>query len=356
MMHTKVAIIGSGPSGYTAGIYAGRADLSPTLFAGEKSGGQLMNTTIVENYPGFAEGKDGPELMMAMRAQAERFGTQIRDVFVTGVDFSVRPFKLWTALPPDVDARTFESDRTPAEIAAFRQRVISMPAEVEAESVILSLGATSKMLGVEGEDTFLGRGVSTCAVCDAAFFRDKATVVVGAGDTACEDTLALTKFAKSILLLVRSDKMRASKVMQERVKNHPKVTIRYWSTLQSIRGQGVVREIVVRNTQDNSLETLPIDGVFVAIGHSPMTQIVSDQLQLDSHRFIVTRQSPTAEGVAMATAAQSPEGLVRFPTMTSVEGVFAAGDCVDPRYWQAVTAASQGCMAAIDAERWLEAR
>ncbi len=356
MKHSKVAIIGSGPSGYTAGVYAGRAALSPLLFAGESSGGQLMNTTVIENYPGFPDGKDGPELMMAMRSQAEKFGTVVQDIFITAVDLSSRPFRLWSNLPDDFDVRKFGAEMSSDESLALRKNIMSQLASYTADSLILALGATSKMLNVEGEQQFLGRGVSTCAVCDAAFFREKTTVVVGAGDTACEDTLALTKFAKSVLLLVRSDKMRASKVMQERVKNHPKVKVRYWSSISQIMGEGVVKQVVIKNTQDNSQETLQVDGVFIAIGHSPMTQIVSGQLELDSHRFIVTRQSPSAQGVKMAQTALSDLGLVTFPSMTSVEGVFAAGDCVDTRYWQAVTAAGAGCMAAIDAERWLENR
>ncbi len=355
MQQTKVAIVGSGPSGYTAGIYAGRASLQPILFAGEKSGGQLMFTTDIENYPGFANGKNGPELMMEMRAQAERFGTQIKDQYVTGLDLSARPFKLWTHFPEGFTGEALENGK-PEELEAFQTKLKAEPHDVEAESVILTVGAHSKMLGVPGELEFLGRGVSTCAVCDAAFYREKNTIVVGGGDTAMEDTLALTKFAASVLVLVRGEKMRASKVMQERVMQHPKVKILYNMTLGEVRGEGVVKEVELLNTQTQAKSVQPIDGVFIAIGHVPMTYVFGKQLQLDGHGYIVTRQSPGKEGVEMARAAINAEGRVSFPTMTSVEGVFAAGDVVDTRYWQAVTAAGQGCSAAIDAERWLEGR
>lgn len=355
MSHTKVAIIGSGPTGYTAGIYAGRANLAPILFAGQKSGGQLMLTTEIENFPGFAQGKNGPELMIEMRQQAERFGTTIRDEYVYAVDLSQRPFQLWTQLPAGTESEILEKG-TPAQLAALRAALHSQPADVTADAVILAVGARSRMLGVPGENEFIGRGVSTCAVCDAAFYKGKRTIVVGGGDAGMEDTLALTKFADQVTVLVRGDKMRASKIMQDRVLQHPKVTVRFNTNIKEIQGDSKVTAAVLINTQTQATETLPIDGVFIAIGHLPMTQLVADQVQLDDHGFIVTRQSGSAAGVAMAQAALTPEGKVAFPTMTSVEGVFAAGDAVDIRYWQAVTAAGQGCAAAIDAERWLEGR
>ena len=354
-MKTKLAIIGSGPTGYTAGIYAGRARLEPVLFAGEKSGGQLMNTTDIENFPGFAQGKNGPELMIEMRAQAEKFGTQIIDKYVTAVDFSQRPFKLWTSIPEGMSAEVLETG-TLEQVSAFTTAVRSLQPDVEADSVILALGAKSKMLGVPGEMEFFGHGVSTCAVCDAAFYREKDTIIVGGGDTAMEDTLALTKFAKSVTVLVRGDKLRASKVMQERVTTHPKVIMRYNTSIKVIEGDQNVKSVVLVDAKTQAEETLPINGVFVAIGHLPMTGMVAGQLQLDKHGYILTRQSLSPEGVAMAQAALSEDGKVAFPTMTSVEGVFAGGDVVDTRYWQAVTAAAQGCSAAIDAERWLEGR
>ncbi len=355
MQKTKVAIVGSGPSGYTAALYAARANLAPVLFAGEKSGGQLMNTTDIENFPGFPQGVPGPQLMMDMRTQAERFGAQMVDQYVTAVDFSVQPFKLWTHFPPDVTGEFFDK-ATPEEIAQFVKTVKATPHDVEAETVILSVGAVPKMLGVPGELQFLGRGVSTCAVCDAAFYREKTAIVVGGGDTAMEDTLALTKFVSQVTLLVRGDKMRASKIMQDRVLNHPKVKVMFQTTIKEVKGEGTVKEVVLKNTVTDAEETKTVDGVFIAIGHTPMTQLFAAEVSLDGHGFILTRQSLSAMGIEMAKLALNEEGKIAFPTMTSVDGVFAAGDVVDTRYWQAITAAAQGCMSAIDAERWLEKR
>ena len=355
MQQTQVAIIGSGPSGYTAALYTARANLAPLLFAGEKSGGQLMNTTDIENYPGFPQGIPGPQLMMDMRAQAERFGSQVIDQYVTAVDFSAKPFKLWTHFPEGTTGEMLEK-ASPEEITQFVKTVKATPHDVEADAVILSVGAQPKMLGAPGEKEFLGRGVSTCAVCDAAFFREKSTIVVGGGDTAMEDTLALTKFVKQVTLLVRGDTMRASKVMQDRVLHHPKVKVLFQTTLKEVKGEGAVKEVVLKNTVTGAEETQVIDGVFIAIGHTPMTQLFAQEVSLDGHGFILTRQSLSAMGIEMARLALTDEGKVGFPTMTSVEGVFAAGDVVDTRYWQAVTAAAQGCQAAIDAERWLEKR
>ena len=355
MQHVKVVVIGSGPAGYTAALYAARANLAPLVFAGEKNGGQLMNTTEIENYPGFPAGKKGPELMADMRAQAQKFGAVIQDQYVTAVDFSQKSFKLWTHFPPNTNAEIFDKGK-PEDIAAFTTAVKATPHDIEADAIILAVGAQSKMLNVKGETEFLGRGVSTCAVCDAAFYRDKNTIVVGGGDTAMEDTLALTKFAKSVTVLVRGDKLRASKVMQERVTTNPKVTVLYNTTISEVRGQGNVKEVTLQNTVDKTEKVQPIDGVFIAIGHTPSTQLLVGQVQLDTHGFILTRQSLSAAGVAMAQAALNEMGIVKYPSMTSVEGVFAAGDVVDVRYWQAITAAGQGCAAAIDAERWIERR
>ncbi len=355
MQHTKVAIIGSGPAGYTAALYTGRASLEPIEFAGEKAGGQLVNTTEIENYPGFPQGKLGAELMLDMRAQAEKFGAKVEDVYVTAVDFSAKPFKLWTHFPEGMTGEDLEK-ATPEQMANYVSQVKSTPADLEAETVILAVGATSKMLNVPGEKDFFGRGVSTCAVCDAAFYRGKKTIVVGGGDTAMEETLALTKFADHVTLLVRGDKLRASKVMQDRVINDPKVTVMYQTTIKEVRGAANVKEVTLVNTATQAEQVMLVDGVFIAIGHTPMTQFLIDQVSLDSHGYILTRQSLGATGVEMARLALNEDGRVAFPTMTSVEGVFAAGDVVDTRYWQAVTAAAQGCMAAIDAERWLEKR
>jgi thioredoxin reductase (NADPH) len=355
MQQTKIAIIGSGPAGYTAALYTARAKMSPILFAGEKSGGQLMYTTEIENFPGFPQGKDGPQLMIDMRAQAEKFGAVMKDQYVTAVDFSQRPFKLWTSIPAGFSAEVLEKG-TVEEIKAFNAAVKAQPHDVEADAVIVTVGSKSKMLNVPGEMEFFGRGVSTCAVCDAAFYRDRTAVVVGGGDTAMEDTLALTKFVSSVIVLARGEKLRASKVMQERVIAHPKVTVMYNTSISEIKGEGAVTSVTLKNNVSGEEKDQPINGVFIAIGHSPMTQIFADQLTLDSHGFIVTRQSLSKVGVEMAQAALDEEGRVKYPTTTSVEGVFAAGDVVDIRYWQAVTAAGQGCAAAIDTERWLEGR
>jgi thioredoxin reductase (NADPH) len=355
MERTRVAVIGSGPTGYTAAMYTARASLNPMVFAGEKSGGQLMFTTDVENFPGFPDGKDGPELMMNMRAQAEKFGAVMKDQYVYAVDLTARPFKLWTHLPQGFLSEIMDKG-TPEEFQEMRKQIMSEPHDYEADAVVLAVGARAKMLNVPGETQFLGRGVSTCAVCDAAFYRNRNTIVVGGGDTAMEDTLALTKFADHVTVLVRGEKMRASKVMQDRVLAHPKVTVRFNTTISEVRGEGLVKEVQLKNTVHGEEETMAVDGVFIAIGHSPMTQIFQGQLELDSHGFIITRQSLSAAGVTMAQRALDAEGRVSFPTMTSVEGVFAGGDAVDTRYWQAVTAAAQGCSAAIDAERWIEAR
>ena len=306
MEHVKVAIIGSGPAGYTAALYNSRAQLKPVVFAGEKSGGQLMWTTDVENFPGFSQGKPGPELMMEMRQQAEKFGADIRDQYVTKVNFSARPFKLQ----------------------------IANEAEVTAEAVIIATGAESKMLNIPGEKELLGRGVSVCAVCDAAFFKDKNVYVVGGGDVAMEDVLALTKFARKITLVYRSGKLRASKIMQDRVLNNDKVKVMYNAIVTEVMGKPMLQKIKIK--QDNQEKEFLADGLFLAIGHRPVSQLFVDQIELDEKGYIFTRQDK------------------RFTSMTSVDGVFAAGDVVDFRYRQAITAAGMGCAAGLDAERWLE--
>ena len=265
-----------------------------------------MLTTEVENFPGFAKGKPGPELMAEMRQQAERFGADIRDQFVTKVDFSARPFKLQIA------------DKE----------------EITADAVILATGAESRMLGIPGEKELLGRGVSVCAVCDAAFFKDKTVFVAGGGDAAMEDALALTKFAKSVTLVHRRDKFRASKIMQDRVLSNDKVEVLYNTVVTEVMGDPMVQKIRIK--QDSQEKEVPADGFFLAIGHTPMTKLFAGQIELDEAGYIVTKTSK------MSTS------------MTSVEGVFAAGDAVDFRYRQAITAAGMGCAAALDVERWLE--
>ncbi len=351
MKHTKVAIIGSGPSGYTAALYAARAQLEPILFAGQKSGGQLMWTTDIENYPGFEQGIAGPQLMMDMRNQAARFGADIQDQYVTAVDFSQRPFKIWTTVPDGVLGEHFEKAKA-EELKDLQEEIKKTEPAVTADSVIISTGAASQMLGVPGEHEFLGRGVSTCAVCDAAFFRDKTTFIVGGGDSAMEDANALTKFASSVTMIHRRDSFRASKIMQDRVLNNPKVKVLWNSAITEIKGKGVVTSITI-DIEGKSQE-LPADGVFVAIGHKPVSSIFDGQITLDNHGYVVTRQSASKLGVDAAVQALGDDGLLLFPTMTSVDGVFAGGDVVDIRYRQAITAAGQGCAAALDAERWLE--
>lgn len=358
MNHTKLLIIGSGPAGYTAAIYAARAMLEPVLFAGYQSGGQLMFTTEVENYAGFVNGIGGVELMMTMRQQAERFGTKMVDEYVTAVDFSARPFKIWTNIPENTNPDIFTKGKS-EEVQAVMTLIKQSEPAYTADSVIVSTGASSIMLGVPGEQELLGKGVSTCAVCDAAFYRDKDTFVVGGGDSAMEDTLALTKFAKSVTVIHRRDSFRASKIMQDRVLNDPKVKVLWNSAITQVLGTEGVTGITVETTGADGQKTtqeLPADGVFIAIGHRPITQIFQGQLQLDDHGYLVTRQSVSQAGLALAQAAIDEKGLMKFPTTTSVEGVFGAGDVVDVRYKQAITAAGQGAAAALDAERWLESR
>lgn len=320
-------IIGSGPSGYTAAVYAARAKLEPLMFAGEKSGGQLMFTTEVENFPGFVQGINGPELMMNMQEQAKRFGADIQYKNVSRVDFS------------DPKVKKVYIKKRDQEI------------EYLAKSIIISTGAEAIMLNVPGEEKLFGRGVSTCAVCDAAFFKDKDTFVVGGGDSAMEDTVALTKFAKSVTVIHRRDAFRASKIMQDRVLNNSKVKVLWNSTVKEVHGDQSLAEVVI-DTEGKS-QSFPADGLFLAIGHRPMTNIFANQIELDAHGYVLTRQSATERGVQLAQGALS-NGLVEFPTMTTVDGVFASGDVVDVRYKQAITAAGQGCAASLDAERWLE--
>lgn len=349
----KLAIIGSGPAGYSAAIYASRALLEPTLYAGFESGGQLMLTTDIENYPGFKDGIAGSELMMQMSAQSERFGAKIVYEYVTAVDFTERPFKIWTNFPDGVTPDQYKS-ADQETFGAYLAEIKSLPPILTAQAVILATGASSIMVGAKGESEFIGKGVSTCAVCDAAFYRDKDTFVVGGGDSAMEDTLALTKFAKSVTVIHRRDQFKASKIMQERVLNNPKVKVIWNCSLQEVVGDKQVQKIIVN--ENGQTKEYDADGVFIAIGHKPVTKQFAGQVGLDDHGYVVTRQSLSALGVKEAEAALNQDGLVDFPTMTSVEGVFAAGDGVDLRYKQAITAAGQGASAAIDAERWLESQ
>ena len=304
-----VVIIGSGPSGYTAAIYAARANLRTLMIQGEQTGGQLMITSEVENYPGFEEGIVGPDLMDKFEAQARRFGTEMVARDVERVDFATRPFGLW------VDAGATEP-------------------QYRANAVIVSTGASAKWLGLPNEQRLQGRGVSGCATCDGPFFRNRELAVVGGGDTAMEEALFLTKFASHVHLIHRRDSFRASKIMQKRVKESPKITIHYNTGVDDVVGENAVEGLHIRNLETGSVEMLPVQGFFVAIGHQPNTSIFKGVLDMDEVGYLKTTEF----------------------TMTNVPGVFAAGDVVDHRYRQAVTAAGDGCRAAIDAERWLESQ
>jgi len=299
----NVIVIGSGPAGYTAALYAARADLEPLVLKGLEAGGQLMLTTEVENYPGFADGIMGPELMDQMEKQAQRFGAEVLAVHVTEIDLSSRPFLV------------------KAGDQAWRAR-----------TVIVATGATARWLDVPGEERLRGRGVSACATCDGFFFRDRELVVVGGGDTAMEEASFLTKFASKVTIVHRRDEFRASKVMQDRVFAHPKIEVVWDSVVDEIVGDQAVTGVVVRNVKTGETSALPTDGVFMAIGHDPTTSLFGDQLETDTDGYLVVRE-PSTE--------------------TNVHGVFAAGDVTDHTYRQAVTAAGQGCKAAIDAERLL---
>ena len=302
-MTEKVVIVGSGPAGLTAAIYTARADLKPLMIEGMERGGQLMLTTDVENYPGFPDGIMGPELMEDFRKQAERFETRIMSYDVTKVDFSQRPFKIWV-----------EEDL------------------YEAETVIISTGASARWLGLESETRLRGHGVSACATCDGFFFRGKEIAVIGGGDSAAEEALFLTKFASKVYVIHRRDELRASKIMANRVLKHDKIEVIWDTMVEEVLGEDLVSGLRIRNRVTDEVSELPVEGMFLAIGHTPNTSIFADQIDLDEKGYILTGEN----------------------TMTSVPGVFAAGDVADHVYRQAITAAGMGCQAAIDAERWLD--
>ena len=297
-----VIIIGAGPAGYTAGIYCSRARHDTLLISGLLPGGQLMNTTDVENYPGFDEGIMGPDLMLTMRKQAERMNTTIMDDVVVNVDFRAKPFKVLTGSE-----------------------------EYEAKAVIVCTGATPRKIGIEGEQTFSGKGVSYCATCDGAFFRNQDIAVVGGGDSCMEEATFLTKFASKVHIIHRRDTFRASKIMQERALNNEKIEVHWNSAVEDIKGDQKVQQIILKDTKTGESKTLEMGGVFVAIGHEPNTELFKNQLEMDENGYIIQKDN----------------------TETSVKGVFTAGDVHDHRYRQAVTAAGFGCMSAIDVDKYL---
>lgn len=303
----KVLIIGSGPAGYTAAIYSARAGMSPVLYSGGQPGGQLTITGEVENYPGYPKGVEGPQMMMDLKAQAERFGTQVRDGLVTKVDLKRYPF----------------------------YAVVDETHELEAEAVIVATGASAKYLGLPSEQRLMNKGVSACAVCDGFFYRGMEVAVIGAGDSAAEEATYLSKLCPKVYLVVRRDEMRASKIMQQRVKTNPKIEILWNSVTEEVLGTEEVTGMRVKNTKTGEVREIPVKGFFVAIGHQPNTGIFAGQLDMDETGYILVQPGSTR---------------------TNIEGVFAVGDAADRVYRQAVTAAGTGCMGALDAERWLAAR
>jgi thioredoxin reductase (NADPH) len=303
----KCLIIGSGPAGYTAAIYASRAGLKPVMYMGGQPGGQLTTTTEVDNFPGYPQGVDGPTMMVDLENQAKRFGTNVRIGLAEKVDFLSSPKKVW------IDNGT----------------------EIEADSVIIATGASAKWLGLEGETTYNGLGVSACAVCDGFFYRNQIVAVVGAGDTAAEEASYLANLCTKVHMIVRRDEMRASLIMQERVKNNPKIEIHWNSETEEILGDATgVTGIRLKNRLTGNTEEIALTGFFVAIGHQPNTSIFKEQLDMDAQEYLITEKGSSR---------------------TNIPGVFACGDVQDSTYRQAVTAAGSGCMAALDAERWLAA-
>src|SRR5918993_1815492 len=304
---THLLIIGSGPAGYTAAIYAARANLKPMLYQGIQPGGQLTITTDVENYPGFPEGIQGPELMIHFEKQAQRMGADLRYGLATKVDFSSQPYKIW------IDDEKL----------------------IEAYSVIIATGASAKWLNIESEQRLNGYGVSACAVCDGFFFRGKEVAIVGAGDTAAEEAVYLSKLCTTVHMIIRRDQMRASKIMQERVQRTPNIKIYWNSETEEIIGESKVEGFKMKNVKTNETKTIPVSGFFVAIGHQPNSDIFKGWLEMDEGGYIKTTPGTSR---------------------TNIEGIFAAGDVQDKIYRQAVTAAGSGCMAALDAERYLSAK
>lgn len=351
MQQLTVAILGSGPAGLTAALYAARAKLTPTIFAGTEIGGQLMYTTEIENFPGIAEGTVGPRLMMSMQDQAKRFGSQLLYENVYAVDLSQRPFKLWTHLPAGITHEEYKSAAA-AELKEILTKLRQETADYQAQALLLATGAASIMLGVPGEKDFFGHGVSVCAVCDAAFYKDKTVYVVGGGDSAMEDATALSKFTDKVTIVHRRESFKASKIMQDRVLANPHIKVLWNSQITAILGEEQKVKKIKIEIEGKSQE-LPADGVFLAIGHRPNTAFLAEELLLDEHGYIVTRGQVSAASMALTKESQAA-GLTPYLTMTSVEGVFAAGDVTDPRYKQAIVSAGMGAAAALDIEKWLE--
>lgn len=308
MESIKTLIIGSGPAGYTAAIYAARADLKPVLYTGLEPGGQLTTTTEVDNFPGYPEGVDGPKMMVELQQQAERFGTDVRIGFIYKVEFSKK-------------------------IGGMHKAYAEGGQEIEAQTIIISTGATAKYLGLPSEQRLRGGGVSACAVCDGFFYKGQEVAIVGGGDTAAEEATYLANICSKVTMLVRRDQMRASKAMQHRVNQASNIDLRYNSEIEEVLGENVVEGIRIKNNQTGEQEKIPITGLFIAIGHQPNTGLFKEQLDMDDAGYLIT------EGKS---------------TKTNVPGVFASGDVQDKEYRQAVTAAGTGCMAALDAERYLQ--
>lgn len=308
MERIKTVIIGSGPAGYTAAIYAARADLKPVVFTGMEPGGQLTTTTEVDNFPGYPEGVDGPSMMVQLQQQAERFGTEVRIAHVEKVDLAKEKGGIHTLYIQGGDA-------------------------VEAETIIISTGATAKYLGLPSEQKLRGGGVSACAVCDGFFYKGQDVAIVGGGDTAAEEATYLANICNKVTMLVRKGEMRASKAMQHRVTNTPNIDLRYFSEVDEVLGDTVVEGLRIRNNQNNTVEEISITGLFIAIGHKPNTDIFKGQLEMDEAGYLITKSKSTH---------------------TNLPGVFASGDVQDKEYRQAITAAGTGCMAALDAERYLQ--
>ena len=307
MDKVKTLIIGSGPAGYTAAIYAARADLKPLLYTGMEPGGQLTTTTEVDNFPGYPDGVDGPTMMVELQKQAERFGTEVRIGHVNKVEFS-------------------------EEVGGIHKAFVDDGTEIHTQSIIISTGATAKYLGLPSEQKLRGGGVSACAVCDGFFYKGQDVAIVGGGDTAAEEATYLANICSKVTMLVRKDKMRASKAMQHRVTNTPNIDLRYNHEIDEVLGDQVVRGLRIFNNLTGKKEEIKITGLFIAIGHKPNTDIFKDQLEMDDDGYLITKDKSTK---------------------TNIPGVFASGDVQDKEYRQAVTAAGTGCMAALDAERYL---